>query len=115
MSRRGRKRRGSSDGPSEASATASDASGVGHDAPPPALSQYIPDGVGDIAPEDLGRESYGSLGLSLPGGLPLQKRRPGLPLGPVTAAIAAGTGRDRARARPSCHRTSRRRHQSRAQ
>ncbi|EJK63604.1 hypothetical protein THAOC_15726 [Thalassiosira oceanica] len=60
----------------------------------------IPDGVGDIAPEDLGRESYGSLGLSLPGGLPLQKRRPGLPLGPVTAAIAAGTGRDRARARP---------------
>ena len=51
MSRRGRRRRGSSDGPSEAS----EASGVGQDARPPALSQYIPGGVGDMAPEDLGR------------------------------------------------------------
>ena len=51
MSRRGRRRRGSSDGPSEAS----EASGVGQDARPPALSQYIPGGVGNMTPEDLGR------------------------------------------------------------
>ncbi|EJK49443.1 hypothetical protein THAOC_31682, partial [Thalassiosira oceanica] len=43
--------KGSSDGTSEASRGFE----VGQDARPPALSQYIPGGVGDIAPEDFGR------------------------------------------------------------